>query len=567
MSKENAVIKAIENDNIEESFDFDALERKLQSDLDSQLSELEFLKNEKENIGSPENLGNTVMNVVWEQFLNQMAATAGEDFVKENRGLRLDLRDEAHIQTTENFADGKIATHNDKIDYQKRYDDWQDNFQKNSDGTNKKTYDNRTDTYKETLKTKKSDGVDARAPFDKDRPKGSKSINKDHTVSAAEIIRDPKANAHLDKQEQIGFANSEKNLVDLDSRANISKGDSKMDDWLNTERDGQKPAERFPINEEELRERDKIAREEYEKLKDEGERKSIEAGKKSQKEEAFKIGGKALRTLVMQLLAELAKEIFGKLIKWFKSTAKNIETLIEHIKIAISSFVSKLKTHLVNAGSSVMTTIAQAIWGPIVSTIRKTITLLKQGWKSLKEAVDYLKKPDSKNKPIGVLMLEVGKIVTAGLSAVGAIVLGEVIEKGLMTVPFLAFEIPILGSLASLIGLFVGAVVSGIIGAIAINLIDKLIAKQQKAENTANQVNKGNEILNTQNVIIAVNEKRVAHIKSDVHTSIKERHYEAANAMMETVENIVANCSEDGSIQEVSDDIDKLFEELEDNQV
>lgn len=37
------------------------------------------------------------MDVVWEQFVNQVAVTAGEDFIKENRGLHLDLRKEAHI--------------------------------------------------------------------------------------------------------------------------------------------------------------------------------------------------------------------------------------------------------------------------------------------------------------------------------------------------------------------------------------------------------------------------------------------------------------------------------------
>ena len=37
----------------------------------------------------------TVMNVVWEQFLNQIAVTAGEDFIRENRGLTLDLSNDA----------------------------------------------------------------------------------------------------------------------------------------------------------------------------------------------------------------------------------------------------------------------------------------------------------------------------------------------------------------------------------------------------------------------------------------------------------------------------------------
>ena len=114
MTKENALSATAEqlNDDLTESFDFDELEETLQNQLEEELADLQFLKEEKDKIGSPENLGNVIMDVVWEQFLNQIATTAGKDFIKANNGLHLDLRNEAHIQTTENFAKGKIASHN-----------------------------------------------------------------------------------------------------------------------------------------------------------------------------------------------------------------------------------------------------------------------------------------------------------------------------------------------------------------------------------------------------------------------------------------------------------------------
>lgn len=48
----------------------------------------------------------------------------------------------------------------------------------------------------------------ARKPFDEGRPSGSDEnhTDMDHTVSAAEIIRDPAANAHMTEEEQIAFA-------------------------------------------------------------------------------------------------------------------------------------------------------------------------------------------------------------------------------------------------------------------------------------------------------------------------------------------------------------------------
>lgn len=576
---ENAVLNEqdVLTEELPEAFDFDELEAKLQGQLEEELSDLEFLQEEREKISNPDALGETIKNVVWEQFINQIATTAGEDFIKENHGLNLDLRKEAHIQTTENFAEGKIATHNTEINYQERYDTWQSNFQRNEDGSIRTKVDNRTGEEKAVLRVqdKKKDpngenyntNYNAREFIDKDRPQGSKTVHKDHTVSAAEIIRDAEANAHMTRDEQAAFANSEKNLVDLDSRANESKGDSKMTDWLDSERNGEKPADRFPINEEELRKRDQEAREEYEKLKKEAEQRSVEAGKKSRKEEAKRIGGKAVRAVIMQLLAELVKEIIAKLVKWFKSAKKKLETLLAALKEAISSFVNKLKTHLINAADTALTTIATAIFGPVINTIKKVWTMLKQGWQSLKEAVAYIRNPENKGKPVGILMLEVGKIVMAGLSAAGAIVLGEVIEKALIAIPgagaFFAFEIPLLGSLANILGIFLGAVVAGIVGAIAINLLQKKIEEAKKSEVVAEQIDHGNEALRLQRQIQAVNEAKLDHVVATIATSIRECHAAAANEMRNSLENIAANCKEDESIAETQNEIDRLFAELE----
>ncbi|EFE85602.1 hypothetical protein [Fusobacterium periodonticum] len=514
MSNENAILNAEELDDLDEDLSYlEELEEELQEQLDFEISEFEFIKKEKEKIGSPEALGETIKGVIWEQVMNQVAIVAGEDFIKENGGMTLDLRDEAHIQTTENFENGKIAKHNTEIDYQERFDEWQSNFQKNEDGSIK------TDRTGKKILTKES-----RDYYDEGREKGSKTVHKDHTISVGEITRDSEAATHMSKEEKKKFANSEKNLNDLDASANMSKGDKKMDEWLDSERNGEKPAERFNLNEEELREKDKIAREEYEKKKAEGKKKSIEAGKKSQREEAFRIGGKALRTAIVSLLAELLKNIISKLVKWFRSGKRNFKTLVKYIKEAISLFLDKIKTHIVNAGSGVITTIASSIFGPIVGIFKKLWMILKKGWKSLKEAFNFMRNPENRKKPIGVILLEVGKIVIASLSAIGAIVLGEVIEKALMTVPFLVIEIPLLGSLANILGIFIGASISGIIGAIAINYIQKKLEKKLKNEATIKQIEKGNEILVAQAKIQKVSEQKLVFTKMQTASNIKNRH-------------------------------------------
>lgn len=562
MATKNAVLEQTEEID-ETGFDFDELEKKIASQLEAERSDLEFLVKDKEMISNPDHLGNTVMNVVWEQFVNQIGTVAGEDFIKENRGLRLDLRNEAHIQTTGKFAEGKIATHNTEIDYQERYDDWQSNFKKDENG-NIITHTTRSGKEEATLKE------GARKPFDENRPKGSaeKGTDMDHTVAAAEIIKDPAANAHMTKEEQIAFANSDANLNEMDSSLNRSKGDKSIDEWLdNPNSKGQKPKEIFDISDEEekrLRQKDAEAREEYEKQKKEGEKKSIEAGKKSQREEAFRIGGKALRAAIMGLLAELVKDIFQKLILWFKSSQKNLDTFIEQLKAAIHTFVGNLKQNLKTAANTVGTTIATAILGPIVGTIKKIGMILKQGATSVKKAIEYIKNPENKGKPFGILMLEVGKIVIAGLTGIGAMVLGEVIEKGLMTIPVFAFEIPLIGSLANIMGIFLGAVVSGIIGAIVINLIDKAIAKKQRSLANIKIIETGNDVRRTQRQLQIVKEQGLEKTKDTSYVSMREQHNETAQFIQNTLNNIYnsePDVDEQEDIVQVSEnqaEIDKI---------
>ena len=69
--KENAVIE--DNETLDfEDFDLDSLENQLEEELESQLSDLEFIKSEKEKIGNPDALGKVVMDEVWKRFTNQI---------------------------------------------------------------------------------------------------------------------------------------------------------------------------------------------------------------------------------------------------------------------------------------------------------------------------------------------------------------------------------------------------------------------------------------------------------------------------------------------------------------
>ena len=536
------------------------LESSLENNLKDVVEHIDQLDIDREKLQNNEYLQESIESIVWEQVQLQVAAQIGEEFIKDNHGQTLDLRKEAHIQTAENFEKGNLATHNRDVDYQERYDSWQNNFVKDDLG-NIRTHTTRSGKTVNTL-TK-----EARKPFDAGRPTGSKEkgTQMDHTVSAGEIIRDPKANAFLTKEEQIAFANSEANLNEIRSEINQAKGDQSTSELFdNPNSKGQYAREVHNISENEetqMRGKDKGARTEYDRIRDEAEKRAIQSGKKSRRNEALKVSGKALKAALLQLLSEFLRELIKKFISWLKDTERNLSTFIEKIKEAIISFVNNLSNHLLNVGKSVVTMIASAIVGPVINTFLKAWTFIHQGWKSLKEAIDYLNNPDNKEKSVQIMILEVGKIVVAGLSATGAIVLGETLGASLTaSFPVLAFSIPLLGTIGGLIGTFMGATLSGIIGAFVLKMIDQQIIDKQIADLSSEKIDQKNEMLVIQDQLLDVKNVKLEVEKNTIIKTIKERHDIAATMMKEKLSDIFSESTTD----DISDfdEIDALLQEL-----
>ena len=518
------------------------LESSLENNLKDVVDHIDQLDIDREKLQNNEYLQESIENIVWEQVQLQIAAQIGEEFIKDNHGQTLDLRKEAHIQTAENFEKGKFATHNRDVDYQERYATWQNNFTTNKNG-------------ERVLKK------DARTFFDKGRDMGSAAINKDHTVSIKEQLNDVEMATFFSKDQVKDFANSSKNLHDLDASANKSKGDKTMTEFLNSERDGLKPEERFNIDRKQLEKDDLEAREELQKRKQENKDKAIQSGKKSRRDEALKVSGKALKAALLQLLSEFLRELIKKFISWLKDAERNLKTFIEKIKEAIISFVNNLSNHLLNVGKSVVTMIASAIVGPVINTFLKAWTFIHQGWKSLKEAIDYLNNPDDKEKSVQIMILEVGKIVVAGLSATGAIVLGETLGASLTaSFPVLAISIPLLGTIGGLIGTFMGATLSGIIGAFVLKMIDQQIVDKQIEDLSSEKIDQKNEMLVIQDQLLDVKNIKLEVEKNTIINTIKERHDIAATMMKEKLSVIFSEPTTDDKSD--FDEIDALLQEL-----
>ncbi len=560
MANENELL-ALQLSDIE--FEYDQLlnlENSLENNLKDLIKDIEKIDLDREKLQNNEYLQESIENIVWEQVQLQLAAQIGDEFIKENNGQTLDLRKEAHIQTAENFEKGKFATHNRDVNYQERYDTWQNNFVKDDLG-NIQTHSTRSGKIVNTL-TK-----EARKPFDTGRPTGSKEkgTQMDHTVSAGEIIRNPKANAFLTKEEQIAFANSKANLNEIRSEVNQAKGDLSTSELFdNPNSKGQYAREVHNISskeEKQLREKDKEARTEYDRVRDEAEKRAIQSGKKSRRDEALKISGKALKAALLQLLSEFLRELISKFISWLKDTERNLSTFIDKIKEAIISFVNNLANHVLNVGKSVVTMIASAIVGPVINTVLKAWTFIHQGWKSLKEAIDYINNPENKDKSLDIMMLEVGKIIVAGLTATGAIVVGEVLGASLTaSFPVLAISIPLLGTIGSVIGTFMGATLSGIIGAFVLKMIDQQIVNKQISELNSKKIDQNNEMLVIQDQLLDVKSIKLQVEKDSVINTIKERHDMAASMMKEKLSDIFAESTRDDKSD--FDEIDTLLQEL-----
>lgn len=511
MENKNEILE-ITNNELEYG-DLMDLQSSLQVELNDILDELSSIEEDREKLQNNEYLEEAIQDIIWDQVQNQLAVQIGEEFIKDNNGQKLDLRKEAHIQTAENFEKGNFATHNRDVNYQERYDKWQDNFTTNKKG-------------ERVLKK------DARKFFDKVRDMGSAAIHKDHTVSIKEQLNDIEMATFFSKEQVKEFANSSKNLHDLDASANMSKGDKTMKEFLNSERNGLKPEERFNIDRKQLEKDDQEAREELKNRKAENENIAIQSGKKSRRKEALKVTGKALKAAVLQLLTEFLREIVKKFISWLGEKEKNFGTFIAKVKEAISNFMSNLSHHVLGVGQSMVTMLATSIIGPVVGTFMQVWTFIQQGWRSLTDAIDYLKNPENKNKSTSVKMLEIGKIIVAGVTAAGAIVLSSAIGATLLSIfPPLGVEIPLLGSLSGLIGTFMGATVAGIAGAFVLKLIDQMIVDKQIDELTNKKIDKYNNKLIVQDQMNAVGMALVQVDKMKSLSQMGDRHQQAAEIM------------------------------------
>lgn len=527
----------IANDVIDiEDVSYDELDKEIKRQIDSGFQELDQLKIDRKSIGDPKKIANAISQIVWEQFILQVAGTAGSDFIKENHDLNLSLKKADHYVNSDDFYDGKMPKHNfeNANKYQERRERYFSNFQKDENG-NVVTHKTRMGTDEATL------AKGARKPYDKGRLTGSKEKNTsmDHTVSAGEMMRDKRAGAFLDEDEKIKFANSKANLNEMDKDWNASKGDLSTEDWLNTpNKNGQKPDEIFNISDEDnkkLLEKDKEARAEKEKVISEGEKRANAEGRASRIDELKRSAQFTAQAVAVALMAKLTKTVFEEVVKWLMGKEHEWKNLIERIKKAIHDFIFDFKNNVLLGVDVAATTILTQLFGEIIPMIRKALVFVSIGGKSTLDVYKYLKDPKNASKDSCTKMMEVGEIFVTGLTAASGVALGMGITYVLTKYvpPLAAFQIPLLGSAAGLMGIFFGGLTAGICGAIIMSIIEGKLSGKMLNDNAVAQINKTGDILRLQNMQFENYENSVNDAASSAASNITSDFKEARSKLEE----------------------------------
>ena len=529
MAQANDVLACnLDFDEEQDDFNLDELEEKLDSQLEEKFADLEFLKEEKEKIGNPDALGGVILDEVWKQFANQI----GLDMTNETLNQKYDREHAGETYETVGakvMQDQRYKDANKAMKEQQQSGNLIDEYTgKNISQNDKANLDHvvsRKELYENTRRQQAGINTEDLANKDKNLKATNESLNKSKGKKSVNEFckeRDQREKNLIAQNERAKKKIDESNKSEAEKRLAKEKADKRLRDKLDAKDDLMKKAD-------------------SEARKDINRDIAVGVAKNSLKES----GRNALKEVAVSALFSLLKEIMNALVRFLKTKAKSFKSFLEEMKKAIKSFVKKI-TDFFRTGvkSAVGTSVTEIIFGPVSRTIKKLASLIKQGVSSVMDAIRYLRDKENKNKPLAIKIAQVGKIIMAGLTGVGALALGEVIEKGLLIIPgvgqtIFAFELPLLGSLANILGIFLGALVAGIIGAIIINLIDRFIAKKQKQELQIAEIQKGNEILHIQ---AQQKERSIAVLERDkaaAQSNILNRHKDASLIMEESFTNIM----------------------------
>ena len=493
--------------NDSENLNYDELEELLEEQFTMEFSNLEKLELECKEISSPDKLGDVILDEIWNQFANQIGLDMTSDTLLK--------------QYNDKHPNGYTKEEGAKIMKDKRYTDANNAMKERQKNGNLK------DEY--TGKTLKI----------------NEKVNLDHVVPRKQIFENPwRKIADIDPAD---LANKSENFATTNESLNKSKGAKSNSDYIKNRELREKDlkdqlkranekidkknisdAEKKRLKaENEKRLNDKLAADSKKMLKAEKRAKKAinkDIAKKASVRMANKAGKDAVKAMFVAALFGMLKEIMNALVRFFKSKKRSFDTFLEEMKNALHSFFSKIKDFIKVGIDSFVGSIVGEIIGAFAQKLKKLPNLIKQLFGSIRESISYLSNPENQSHSTEIKIAHISKIITSALVGVGAMFLGEYFEKYLLTIPKFGDPIPLLGTIANILGMFLASLLTGILGAVIINRLDQFISKKLIEENQKQQADKKNELLRIQDVQIFVAEQNVAVKRNDIFIKMAKNH-------------------------------------------
>lgn len=493
--------------NESENLNYDELEELLEQQFTMEFSNLEKLELECKEISSPDKLGDVILDEIWSQFANQIGLDMTSDTLLK--------------QYNDKHPNGYTKEEGAKIMKDKRYTDANNAMKERQKNGNLK------DEY--TGKTIKI----------------NEKANLDHVIPRKQIFENPwRKIADIETSD---LANKSENLAGTNESLNKSKGAKSNSEYIKkreareknlkeqVER-ANKKIDKMNISDAEKRNlkaennkrlNDKLAADSKKMLKSEKTAKKAinkDIAKKASVRMANKAGKDAIKAMFIAALFGMLKEIMNALVRYFKAKKHSFDSFIEEMKKALHSFFGKIRDFIKVGVDSFVGSIVGEIIGVFNQKLQKLPNLFKQLFGSIRESISYLSNPENQSHSIEIKIAHVSKIITSALVGVGAMFLGEYFEKYLLTIPNFGNPIPLLGTIANVLGMFLASLLTGILGAFIINRLDGFISRKLQAENKRQQADKRNELLRIQEVQIFVAEQNVAIKRNHIFSKMAKNH-------------------------------------------
>lgn len=476
--------------------DRDSLRIEINDSLEEALTELQSLR-EEISANESAKLIDLCKNTVIETITGQFGLAS----------MFIEAKDGGNVTTLHNFEKGITSTDSDLIKLQE--------YKANNDGSRKWDNVRKKTGYDDGLPQKRKKAfnsheviIDAYTgkPLSKDG-----QAHLDHIVSAKEIESNPSYNLFMTPEQRAKMATNDKNLVFTDGRANQSKGEHSMKEWLSKEdsKTGQTKAQKYGIDEKMAMEKDKEARKFVKKeitvaaAKKYGSELLKTGGKDAAMMAAYSAIGLVLRDITQAIFVEIhitlrerGKESLSDIFRRFKDSLG--EKLIEiknkwkdilklGIESSLTAFFSNLLVFVINL---------------VATTLKKLVTMIRAGFVSLVQAVKIMANP-----PEGMPKEEVGyqalKILTAGLIGAASMGLSAGIEKLLQSIPglqpLMMFPIPFPSkgtrTVSDILATTLSALAGGLITTIVLYFMDKYRESSKKEKLQMELVNQSGVVV------------------------------------------------------------------------